>query len=86
MRSHLFALGAACLLVPAAANAAPGPTRQGWAHQDKVVDIQPNRRGDPSEAIDRLMIQEVFSRWGIAFDEGRADVIASLFESDGVLE
>ena len=86
MRPHLFAIGAAWLLMAPAADAVPAPTRQGWAHEDQVVDLKPNRRGYPSEAIDRLMIQEVFSRWGIAFDEGRADVIASLFDSDGVLE
>ena len=32
------------------------------------------------------MIEEAFSRWGIGFDEGRADVIASIFTEDGILD
>ena len=85
MKYVLLGLAAASFSLPVAAQA-PAQPRQGWAHQDKVVDLQPNRRGNPNEAIDRLMIGEAFSRWGIGFDEGRADVISSIFTDDGILE
>ena len=86
MRLVLLCLAAASFSAPAIAADPAARPRQGWAHRDGMVDLQPNRRGSPDEAIDRVMIGEVFSRWGIGFDEGRADVIASLFTKDGVLE
>ncbi len=39
----------------------------------------------PAQMIDRLMIHETFARWGIAWDEGRLDVIRSLFTEHGEL-
>jgi hypothetical protein len=85
MKRLLVGVAVASLSASLTAQTSSQP-RQGWAHQDKVIDLQPNRRGEANEVIDRLMIGEVFSRWGIGFDEGRADVIASLFTDDGVLE
>ena len=89
MKKTLLGLAAASLSAPLLAQPpaqAPTQPRQGWAHQDRFVDLQPSRRGNPDEAIDRLMIGEAFSRWGIGFDEGRADVIASIFTDDGIME
>lgn len=86
MKYTWLGLAAMSLATPVLADTPADQPRQGWAHKDGVVNLQPNRRGNPNEAIDRLMIQEAFSRWGIGFDEGRADVIASIFEDDGVLD
>ena len=86
MRYALLCLAAACISAPSLAAGPPAQPRQGWAHTDKVVDLKPNRRGYAEEAVDRMMIGEAFSRWGIGFDEGRADVIASIFTEYGVLE
>ena len=65
MRYVLLGLAVATFSTPVFAQAAAKP-RQGWAHQDGMVDLQPNRRGNPKEAIDRLMIGEAFSRWASA--------------------
>jgi hypothetical protein len=35
-----------------------------------------------AEVADRLAIQGMFARWGMAFDEGRSDVVRSLFTQD----
>jgi hypothetical protein len=59
--------------------------RQGWAHADGVVSLGLNQPVVPAQAIDRLMIHETFARWGIAWDEGRLDVIRSLFTDQGEL-
>lgn len=60
--------------------------QQGWAHADGLIDLQPGATIKAADAADYLMIQETFSRWGIAFDEGRSAVIRSIFAADGVLE
>ena len=86
MRSYLQSTTLALLLAPVAVFAADAPLRQGWAHEDKLVELGPSQRGQTAQTIDRLMIQEAFSRWGIAFDEGRENVIVSLFQKDGTLE
>ena len=57
MKYLLLGLAAASFSAPVVAQA-PAQPRQGWAHQDKMVDLQKNRRGNPNEAIDRLMIGE----------------------------
>jgi SnoaL-like domain len=59
--------------------------RQGWAHADGVMSLGLNQPVAPAQAIDRLMIHETFARWGIAWDEGRLDVIRSLFTDHGEL-
>ena len=59
--------------------------RQGWAHADGVISLCLNQPIAPAQAIDRLMINETFARWGIAWDEGRLDVIRSLFTEHGEL-
>ena len=62
-----------------------GEPRQGWAHADGVMSLGLNQPIVPAQAIDRLMIHETFARWGIAWDEGRLDVIRSLFTDQGEL-
>lgn len=59
--------------------------RQGWAHLDGIVALRNNQPVVPDQALDRLMIAECFSRWGIAWDEGCLDVIDSLFVKNGEL-
>ena len=67
------------------ARAAENP-RPGWAHTDGVIHLLPNARVSPASVVDRLMIEELFARWGIGYDERRGEVIRSLFTSDAVLE
>ena len=59
--------------------------RQGWAHADGIVKLQRNQPIRPDQALDRMMIAEAFSRWGIAWDEGCLDVVDSLFVEGGEL-
>ncbi len=57
-----------------------------WASKCGLIRILPN--GAPvttSNVLDRLLIQEAFYRWGIAWDEARLGVIHSLFTDDGEL-
>jgi len=92
-----LAFGLALIAVtPASAQVAPAEAgapkwtattpRQAWAHTDGIVNLKPNHPVREERLFDRLMIQEAFARWGIAYDEGRADVIRSLFTEDGVME
>jgi len=70
------------LLSPA--TAAP---QRGWAHSSGLINLRPNGpTGITNDVMDRLKIQEVLARWGIAYDEGRMDVIASLFTEDAVFQ
>ncbi|MDE2372147.1 MAG: nuclear transport factor 2 family protein [Burkholderiales bacterium] len=75
---------------PAGAAAAGQPAtspRQAWASRDGRVELQPLRGAvDPTRLGDRLMIQETFARFGIAYDEVRTDVLATLFTDDALLE
>jgi SnoaL-like domain len=59
--------------------------RQGWAHADGIMTLRSNQPVLPDQALDRLMIAEAFSRWGIAWDEGCLNVIDSLFVECGEL-
>lgn len=59
---------------------------QNWASKVGLVQLQPNGKAvTTSNLLDRMLIQEAFSRWGIAWDEARLDVIRSLFTTDGEL-
>ncbi|MGC3983065.1 MAG: nuclear transport factor 2 family protein [Steroidobacteraceae bacterium] len=61
--------------------------RQSWAHKDGVVKLQNNGvKVQNDNALDRLLIQEAFSRWGIAHDEGQLEVVRSLFTKDGEVQ
>jgi hypothetical protein len=59
---------------------------QAWAHKYSRIDLGPHRRIDAASVATRLEIQDLFSRWGVAHDEGRTDVIGSLFTLDGQIE
>jgi uncharacterized protein (TIGR02246 family) len=59
-----------------------GPQRA-WAHTSGLIHLEPNGpTGSSDNALDRLKIQELMARWGIAYDEGRGEVIKSLFTDD----
>ena len=61
--------------------------RQAWIHKDQRIQLLPQGAvTDNGDMLSRLMIQEAFARFGIAYDEGRSDVLASLFTEDAVLE
>lgn len=80
------ALAAASALIACGdcAAAERAPVERGWAHTYGIAElgkpIPTARAGDPT---DRLMIQETFARWGIAWDDERLDVIEDLFVEDG---
>ena len=59
---------------------------QAWAHKYGRVNLGPHTRIDLQSVADRLEIQDLFARWGVAHDEGRTDVIGSLFTADGQIE
>jgi hypothetical protein len=66
------------------ATAAP---QRGWAHSIGLINLKPAGQAlELGSVVDRLAIQEVFARWGIAYDEGLMDVIASLFTADGIFQ
>jgi hypothetical protein len=59
---------------------------QHWASKIGWVDLKPNGVAlESSNVLDRLLIQEAFYRWGIAWDEARLEVIRSLFTKNGEL-
>jgi hypothetical protein len=61
--------------------------RQSWAYKDGVVQLQKNGvKVQNDSALDRLLIQEAFARWGIAHDEGQLEVVRSLFTKDGEVQ
>lgn len=61
--------------------------RQSWAHKDGVVQLQKNgTKIEAESAVNRLLIQEAFARWGIAHDEGQLEVVRSLFTKDGEVQ
>lgn len=66
---------------------APGGTspRQAWAHRDGKIALGLNLP-PVTDALDMLMIQQAFGRFGMAYDEGRGAVLATLFTDDAVLE
>jgi hypothetical protein len=59
---------------------------QAWAHKYGRVRLGNHAAVRPHEVASRLELQDLFSRWGIAHDEGRMDVIAGLFTADAVFE
>jgi hypothetical protein len=73
-------------LLACAAQAATSPP-QAWAHSSGIVQLQSNGvKLDADDARNRLLIQEAFARWGIAYDEARIEVVRSLFTKDAVFE
>lgn len=74
---------AALLLAGGAAAAEP---RQAWAHKDHRVDLQPQGAALAGDPASYILIQQAFARFGMAYDEGRGDVMAGLFTDDAVVE
>lgn len=61
--------------------------QQAWAHTSGLVTMLPHgAAASGATALDRLLIQEAFSRWGMAYDEARLEVVASLFTEDATFE
>lgn len=59
---------------------------QHWASKVGWVNLKPNGVAlESSNVLDRLLIQEAFYRWGIAWDEARLEVVRSLFTWNGEL-
>ena len=58
----------------------PEVCRPAWAHATGVVDLQPVAAVpvEVSAIADRLMVQETASRYCLAYDERRLDVLRSL--------
>jgi ketosteroid isomerase-like protein len=82
----MAALAIAIGMVAARPVLATPPTRA-WAHSSGLIHLPANGPWTiGSDVVDRLKIQEVLARWGIAYDEGRMDVIASLFTEDAVFQ
>ena len=82
----LVALAAAASTAASTAGAATSPP-QSWAHRSGIVHLQPNGvKLAADDTRNRLLIQEAFARWGIAYDEGQLDVVRSLFTKDAVFE
>ena len=77
----------AWLLLPFAAAAASAQSpRQGWASKDGVIALrQHGERLAVDDAAGRESIRDAFARWGIAYDEGQAEVIRSLFTPDATI-
>ncbi|MCX8494922.1 MAG: nuclear transport factor 2 family protein [Akkermansiaceae bacterium] len=59
---------------------------QHWASKVGWIDLQANGVVlESTNILDRMLIQEAFYRWGIAWDEARLDVVRSLFTMHGEL-
>ena len=76
----------ALTLVLATAAQAQAAPRQGWAHLDKLADLQPQGLAPKVDPASYLQIQQAYARFGMAYDEGRGAVLASLFTEDAVVE
>lgn len=59
---------------------------QAWASKYGRVKLGPHGKIDLQTVADRMEIQDLFARWGVAHDEGRTDVIGTLFTVDGQIE
>ncbi len=67
---------------PTSATAPP----QHWASKVGLVDLQINGVAlESNSVLDRMLIQEAFYRWGMAWDEARLAVVRSLFTPEGEL-
>lgn len=87
-RWRRVALAAICVLAqltgPTAADA--GAPQQGWAESAGLNGLVIRDKGhDLGDISDRMQIVELLARWGIAYDEARADLVADLFTTDASL-
>lgn len=62
-----------------------GVPPQAWASRGGVLEIGVNAPA-VADAHDMLMIQQVFARYGMAYDEGLGPVLRTLFTDSAVLE
>ncbi len=75
------------LLEPLKAPRTQTSPRQAWAHKDKRVELLPQGAAQTTnDSLDIMEIQQTFSRFGIAYDEGCSEVLRSLFTGDALLE
>jgi SnoaL-like domain len=61
---------------------------QAWAQREGLVDLQPLAAASwtPDAVQARLQIAETFSRFAMAHDEARVDLVLSCFTEDGILQ
>lgn len=66
----------------------PPDIQSGWAHRAGLFDLAPAEPDVPHllTAEDRAVIQELFARYAIAYDERRLDVLRDCFTEDGVYQ
>lgn len=57
-----------------------------WGGDSGPTDLGLHGQAGIGDVVDRVLIQEAFSRWGVAYDKDRMDVLASLFTDDAHLE
>ncbi|MCE0504077.1 MULTISPECIES: nuclear transport factor 2 family protein [unclassified Roseivivax] len=83
-RILLSVLAASLTSAPALAETFPP---QHWASAGGLVSLEPHGAADLSalEAGDLRQIEEAFIRWGLYYDEGRSDLLSSLFAEEGSL-
>jgi hypothetical protein len=82
---------AACMLLAlcswSGAVVAQSAPPQAWASKSGVVKLQPHgSQLANADLRDRLLVAEAFSRWGVAYDEARLDIVRSLFTSEAVFD
>jgi F0F1-type ATP synthase epsilon subunit len=72
-----------CSALVISSTALASSPRQSWASKDGVVDLKANGvKIEAENALNRLLIQEAFARWGVGYDEARLDVLRTLFTRD----
>ncbi len=88
-RALVFALSVfAVINLPASASASASASAaerpvQGWATKSGLVTLLPqNAVQTTKDPMARLLIEDAFSRYAMAVDEGRHDVLSSLFTDD----
>lgn len=83
--THIFtaAVLATTMAMPALAEGTFPP--QHWASDAGIVAVEPNTTViESGQVADVLNIQQAFTRWGVYYDEGRSDLLPSLFTEDGM--
>jgi hypothetical protein len=83
---HSLVLLAGSVIAQAApASPEPSTPAQFWASNHGVINLRPPLSPFTADQVaDQLAIKDCFERWGIAYDEGRLEVIRSLFTEDGI--
>lgn len=62
------------------------PPKQAWASANGLLDLPPRVPITAQTVADRLAIQELFARYGIAHDEVNETAMSDLFTEDAILD